>query len=278
MNDGMDHHKDFLDEREMQKEFESAFDKAGENKIIDDVIQQPQRKKAPFYMWYKAGDADKSTYDHHDPIPDGGIYSCETIIDEWWKWFLSTPKQINPFTNPGNVGPDKPPILYSSANAFLFSKKNTFVYFLAGSPFQNPDIRRMVMTERASLLVPVYNIMVSPALYTLKTDEDYIRMMKDDLKAIKKESVVATFDDQPLYGCLTIRTQPLKVFNISKDNVFDIPEDRLKDTNYEIDILHAGFWLLIKRDKFTPGDHVLYFKAQSPNYEMEEKILISALL
>jgi hypothetical protein len=120
--------------------------------------------------------------------------------------------------------------------------------------------------------------MASPALYTKQSEQEYVDMMKNDLMAIKEDSVAATLDDEPLYGCLTIRSRPLRIFNVSKDNVFDIPVDRLSDTNYEIDIYHGGFWLLIKKDVFTPGDHLLYFKAKSPNYEIEEKILISALL
>lgn len=273
----MDHHKDFMDEKEMQDEFEIAFDKVAENKLIEDAIAKPLHKR-PFYMWYKEGEPDPLTYDHHTPIPDGNVYNCESATDLWWQYFLSTPKQMNPFINPSNEGSNKPLYSYSSANAFLFSMNDTKVYFLAGSPFQNPDFRRVVMTERASLLVPVYNIMVSPTLYTMKSDEEYVEMMKKDLKKIKKDSVVARFDDEPMYGCLTIRVQPLTISNVPKDNVFEIPEQRLNVTNNQIKIFHAGFYLLIKREVIRPGDHVLYFKAQSPNYEMEEKFLISALV
>lgn len=270
----MDHHDDFISEEEMQDEFSKAFAEKGEGQMSEQQIIQNKY----FKMWYTEGEPDPKTYDHHDRIPNGGIYSCETIIDCWWQWFLSTPKQMNPYANPGIMESDKSFSSYSNANTFLFSKNNTFVYFVAGSPFQNPDFRRIVMTQQAALLVPIYNIMVSPALYTKHSDEQYVDMMKNDLKAIKKETVVARFDDQSLYGCLTIRRIPLKIFNVAKENVFDIPENRLSDTNFAIDIYHAGFWLLLKKDIFTSGDHVLYFSAQSPNYEIEEKILISALL
>src|SRR5690242_5194549 len=118
MNEEMGHHDDFISEEELQKEFTQAFDKRVD-KGNKGLAQQKD-----FRMWYTEGQPDPKTYDHHDQIPDGRVYSCETIIDKWWQWFLSTPRQMNPFVNPGNVGSERAFFSYSSANAFLFSKNN----------------------------------------------------------------------------------------------------------------------------------------------------------
>jgi hypothetical protein len=260
------HHEDFIAEERMQENFTKMF--KGKHEA------QPQ-PKPPFKKWFQAGDHHPFTYNHYTVIP-GGIFNCETITDEWYQWFLSTPKQSNPFANPGSVSTDRNS--YSGANAFLFDKRNTLVYFTTASPFQKPDFRTVVMTRNAPLLVPVYNVVASPALYTMKTEEEYVQFVTKDLGGIREDTVEAKFDGEFLYGCSVIRKKPLKIYNVPKDNVLAIPENRLIDTNYSIDVYHGGFWLLIKEEKITPGDHFLSFKAHSINYEMEANILISALV
>jgi hypothetical protein len=235
---------------------------------------QPQQKP-PFQKWFQAGDHHPFTYNHHTIIP-GGIFNCETITDAWFQWFLSTPKQSNPYANPGSASTDRNS--YSDTNAFLFDNRNTLVYFTTASPFQRPDFRRIVITRNAPLLVPVYNVVTSPALYTMKTDDEYVSLVTKDLEGIIPDTVEAKFDGEFIYGCSVIRKKPLKIYNVPKDNVHAIPENRLIDSNFSIDVYHGGFWLLIKEEKITPGDHLLYFKAQSINYEIEANILISALV
>jgi hypothetical protein len=265
-----DHHQDFMDEDEMQQLLSKKFGQVGPKRTIVSPVSQQQ--VYPLYQWYKSGDPHGFTYDHHTLIAPGNVFNCETITDKWFQWFLSTPKEMNPFTNPGNIG-------YSETNAFLFHKDSTFVFFVTASPFQKPYFARLVMTRRVPLLVPVYNIVTSPSFYKNKAAKGCLQMVKDDLKGIKKESVEARFDDKPLYGCCVIRRAALPINDVPADNVFGIPETRLnKDANSTIGVYHGGFWLLIKASKFSSGDHLLYFKAESRNYEIEAKILITVLV
>jgi hypothetical protein len=104
-------------------------------------------------------------------------------------------------------------------------------------------------------------------------------MVEDVLRGIKKESVEARFDGKPLYSCYVIGRALLPINDVPEDNVFGIPETRLnKDANATIEVYHVGFWLLIKNGKFSSGDHLLCFKAESRNYEIEAKILITVLV
>ena len=272
----MDHHKEFLDEKTMENLFvkEPKFGPVQKADLIKEPAPRPL-EIAAFYKWYQVGHTNEFTYDHHRPIKPGEKFNCETITDEWIKWFCTTPKQLNPFANPGITPTDK--TLYSSSGAFLFDKGDTFVYFVAASPFQKPDFRRVIMLRKAPLLVPVYNVLISPSLFPMLDYKEYEKLIGHDLKGIKPETVKATFDGNPLWGCCVIRDKPLVIQNIPKDNVFGIPEDRLKETNSAIEVYQGGFWLLLKEEVFTPGDHLLYFRAESVNYEIEAKILISTL-
>ena len=38
------------------------------------------------------------------------------------------------------------------------------------------------MTRNAPLLVPVYNVVASPALYTMKTEEEYVSLVEEGLR------------------------------------------------------------------------------------------------
>jgi len=221
--------------------------------------------------------AHEFTYRHHDMIPPGNSYYCDTIVDKWFEWFLRTPASVNPFTNPRDSYQDIE--LSAHKNVFLFNSKNTRVYFTTVSPFQTPDLKTIIMTERLPLLVPVYNMLASSQFHpSLETDAELTELITTDLAGVRGEKVEAKFDGTPFHGCCVIRKKSLTVTNVPKDNVMGIPEERLKDQpSSAVQICHGGFWLLIKEEKFTPGDHLLYFKAESKNYEIEAKILISVL-
>jgi hypothetical protein len=258
--------KGFMSEAEMQDFFSSKFQ----------GVPKDPKKRWSFEMWYRKGEEHKFTYKHDDPIPPGKRgeeFNCDTITDEWFRWFLTTPSQLSVFSNPGNSYED-------GRNAFLFSEKNTFVYFAAASPFRNPDFRRIVMTRKAPLLVPVYNMSASSQSFPSLSGQEIVDLIKTDLSGVLGDTVEAKLDGEDFYGCCVIRNEPVKITNIPKNNIFEIPEDRLlqQETGLTMDLYHGGFWLLIKEDKFTPGDHLLYFKANSVNYEMEAKILISVLV
>ena len=258
---GNHHSADFLDEKKIELYFKGKF----KNK-------RTTRKTAqsfPFEKWYEARKHHPFTYGHDETIGPKS-FDCDTITDEWFRWFLTTPVSENTMTNPRNA--------YGDKNTFLMDKNETFVYFAAASPFQDPtDFKRIVMTRNAPLLVPVYIMTASPQEYpSLTTEAQLTRLIQDDLAGIFPEEVSASLDGEPIYGCSVIRNKFIEIANIPKDNVLGIPERRLQETNSTIKLCHGGFWLLIKEDRFSSGDHLLSFSASSKNYEMRAKLLISA--
>jgi hypothetical protein len=257
------HNTAFISETAMEEFFSSKF---------EGIVEDPT-KAENFKKWYQAGNEHPFTYRHDEKIGRGEYFDCDTITDAWFEVFLTIPISLNPFANPGNS--------YEDGNVFLFNKKDTFVYFAMASPFRKPDFRRITMTRKAPLLVPLYNMYASSQDFpSLKTKDKLIDLIKKDLSKVRGETFEAKLDGEDFYGCCVIRNEPLKITNIPKNNVFQIPEDRLlqPETGSTIDVYHGGFWLLIREDKFTAGDHLLYFKAESANYEIEAKILINALV
>lgn len=235
-------------------------------------------RKNDFEKWYKPHAHHVMTYGHHDKIGKGN-YDCDSITDEWFKWFLTNPVPYNPFTNPLSAGSSLDSSPFGSRDLFLFERNGTKVYFTTASPFQKPDFRTITMTEKAPLLIPIYNMSASAADFPSigNNQNALVNIIKNDLSRLKGESVRASFDGDSIYGCCVIRKDPLKV-TIPKENVIGIPIDRLQKIDSEIGIFHGGFWLLIKENQFSSGDHLLSFEANSVNYEMEAKILINALV
>ena len=54
-------------------------------------------------------------------------------------------------------------------------------YFTTVSPFQKPDFRRIVMTKRIPLLVPVYNVISSPQLFPSQRDWEHQKWVEEDV-------------------------------------------------------------------------------------------------
>jgi hypothetical protein len=238
--------------------------------------------------WYDPNKELDLTYKHHEEIGNRNkkmtkesCYTCNTLTDKWFEWLLTTPKVANPVANPSVSSLHG---AYATSNAFLFSDDqcDTYVYFTTASPFQRPDFRRIVMTKQAPLLVPVYNVVSSPEIFpSRKHFDDDMWVNEDiaeDLSGVYQSGMLATFDGKEIHGCSVIRKKPLKITNIPRENLMDIPEDVLSGNHSSINIYHGGFWLLIKAEVFTPGDHLLCFQALSKNYEMDAQILISALI
>lgn len=224
------------------------------------------------------------TYAHMEPLDKQGKYTCDTLTDKWYEWHLKTPASISAFTNPSQSYEDQ--TLLGGANAFLFTDNtHTFkdngdkfsVYFAAASPFHEPDIRTITMLKQVPLLVPVYNMSASPQDHpSMNTDDELKDLIIKDLSGIIE--INASFDREPIEGCCVIRKKRLHVPNVPTDNVIGIPEDRLIQSGNTIETCHGGYWLLIKKDKLTPGDHLLDFSAISKNYELNVKILINVLV
>ncbi len=217
------------------------------------------------------------TYPHSERLGEKRTYDCDMLTDEWYKWHLRTPASISAFTNPSQSYEDTS--LLGGRNAFLFQDKDNgiSVYFAAASPFQEPDIRTITMTEQVPLLVPVYNMSASTEDQPSKgTPQGLTELIVEDLSGILE--LRAWFDRNPIEGCCVIRQSPLEVTNVPTENVIGIPEDRLLKSAHSIKTCHGGYWLLIKEDKLTPGDHLLEYLAISKNYELNVKMLINVLV
>ncbi len=230
-------------------------------------------------------DRHEFTYLHMESLDKDGYYTCDTLTDKWYEWHLKNPASISAFTNPSHS--------YEDRSAFLFQDKERYfkdsseskdsreiisVYFAVASPFQDPpDFRTITMVKPAALLVPVYNMSASTEDYTSKkTDDDLKKLVIEDLSGIIE--LKAWFDRVPVEGCCVIRKKGLTVTNIPIDNVNRIPEDRILEFGNSIKNCHGGYWLLIRKDKLTTGEHLLEFSGFSKNYEVNVKMLINVLV
>jgi hypothetical protein len=209
--------------------------------------------------WYK-GQGPKSrrqgphTYNRYTKLVNG-MYDYDTITDEWFKWYLKR-----------NNGQD---------NVFLFDITTPSIYFVEALPFQRPYFRRITMKQKASLLVPIYSFSASSEEYPSLNPSQLIELIKTDLSGMRWNTVKATFDGKDVYGYCVIRDKPLTINNVPAKNITEIDDKRLSENS--INIYHGGFWLLIKQEDLSPGDHLLYFSADSKTYETEAKILINAI-
>jgi hypothetical protein len=233
-----------------------------------------------------AKDKHEFTYRHMESLDKEGEHTCNTLTDKWFEWFLRTPASASAFTNPSESYPGTS--LLGGRNAFLFQDSdhsfkddddNTklSVYFAAASPFQEPaDIRTITMTEKAALLVPVYTMSASTQDHPSMDTEKLKQLIIEDLSGVIQ--LRAWFDRIPIEGCCVIRQSRLSLANIPSDNVIGIPEKKLIESHYSMETCHGGYWLLIRKEKLTAGDHLLEFTAYSRNYEIAAKILINVLI
>jgi hypothetical protein len=132
------------------------------------------------------------------------------------------------------------------------------------------------LTEKGYLLVPAYNVFASKEMFpSLNTIDKLLIEVISDLFGIRIEDVEAEFDGRIIKPYCVIRKEPLKIAGIPIDNVFGISQERLNKLDSSMDILHAGFWILIDQDSLTPGDHLLEWKVKSVNYETSAYVLIN---
>jgi hypothetical protein len=293
--DDQKHNNDFMNEEEIQKNLKNKIQKnlrrfAGKKILAGIKERRVEGIEGDPLPWIEP-DEDKNhmrtqhgkskhrfTYRHMEPLDkETKHYTCNTLTDKWFEWFLKTPASISAFTNPSQSYQDTS--LLGGRNAFFFQDKayKVSVYFAAASPFQEPDIRTITMTKQAPLLVPVYNMSASTEDHPSKRREEKLKeLIIEDLSGIIQ--LRAWFDRIPIEGCCVIRQKRLRVTNVPTDNVIGIPEDRLLKADHSIETCHGGYWLLIRKEKLTPGDHLLEFSALSKNYEMDAKMIINVLV
>jgi hypothetical protein len=258
------HSKEFLMEKVICSELEKARSELKFKEGLDANVKK----------WCEAhehGDLDL-VYGHDEPIGGAkGYYTCDNIVDEWFRWFLTTPASSNPFTNPGDS--------YEVNNAFLMNRHDTKVYFATASPFREPaDFKTITITEQVPLLIPVYNMSASVEDFpSLKSDDDRLRLVLKDLCCV--HTLNATFDGEPIHGCCVIRCQAGEFPIADKGNVIELPDERIDNRPVStIHMCHGGFWILMREKYLDAGDHLLKFTSKSRNYEMNANILINALV
>lgn len=255
-NSMQDYNRNFLTEDSIKRKLEEIYQRCG------------GRGEPPWHHWASSGHEHEYTYGHMEPVP-GSDYTCNILTDKWFEWLYRTPKELNPFTNPGNA--------YMSRNEFLFRQDGASVYFGNASPFVDPfDFKYVTMTEPHPLLIPAYNVAVEDLRKKLR-EQDFEKLILTDLAGIN--SINATFDGKPIHGCMVVRKKRFKIENVPVDNVFGIPRSVLEDReDSSIDILHGGCWLLLREQLFRYGEeHLLAYKVFSKNYEVSAKILINVI-
>jgi len=241
-----------------------------------------------FFNWYKYHQGGHMleqglslTFDHYEKIQPGDYFNCNRLTDEWFRWFLTTPRSKNPYSNPGQRQREQNE-QYGVENVFLMQMRNSAAYFTTAAPFQRPDERTITLNVNAPLLVPVYNVCASTTQFpSLNPDPKgssptVLDEVITDLLGIKSESVKATLDGQTLEPCCVVRKEPLTIEGIPVDNVFGIPSDRLTRAGSKLNIVHGGFWAFIRAESLGPGDHLLEWTIESVNYRMDAVIRINA--
>lgn len=276
---GMNHRNDehFLSEAQMENMFVNGKKPA----MAGHVCFEKSSDKAKIEKWFKQNNDNPRLIPHHEPI-DGpqGKYDCNRLVDKWMEWSYTLPGRVSPILMPGEGYGGST----ETENVHLFKSGKARIYFAAISPFRNPDVSRFVITKRYPILVPAYYAVASrQELPELKTVDELNTVVHKDLCGLKE--LVATIDDEDIWGCSVLRTNVLKIKNVPRDNILRIPGDRLAKYDNTIDIVHGGLWMLLDTSKnprrgaeeFTNGDHLLYIKAKSVNYELEAKVQISAM-
>jgi hypothetical protein len=221
------------------------------------------------------------TFEHYEKIKPGNYFNCNLLTDEWFRWFLTTPRSKNPYSNPGQrKGGENEQ--YGVENVFLMQQRNSSAYFTTATPFQDPDERIITLTVDAPLLVPVYNVSASTTQFpNLNPDPKgpsptLMDGVISDLLGIKPNKVEASLDGQTLEPCCVIRKEPLTIEGVPSDNVFGIPSDRLARSGSKLNIVHGGFWAFIRQESIGSGDHLLEWKVESVNYRMNVVIRINS--
>jgi hypothetical protein len=213
-----------------------------------------------------------------------GFMNCNDLTDEWWRYFLTNPFDTSPLYAPAQPGFTSPFLFKRHASNNNVAK----VYMIGLSGFKSPDVRRIVVTERAPILIPVYNVSAAAEEHLWDPNRQAISVEQSDISSTLTEIVVddlcgiyhmvAEFDKKPIKGCTVLRNVSYQVPNIPRDNVRGVPLERLS-IKQSMNVCHGGFYILLNPDSqaMNRGEHLLYFKALSVNYEVEAKVHIGIL-
>jgi hypothetical protein len=171
--------------------------------------------------------------------PYGITYGSWTV--RWWKWFLFTPKSINPVLDDTGV--------YASIN-----QPDKDVWFLAGKLVDDNrglPSRSCTVPPRRSILFPVINFEANPLEYSeLKTEHDILDRVQMEEDTITKRHCSL---DGRLIPPQRVKSDPIMFeIRISKDNAANIEQGG--DTFASAD----GYWVFLK--PLPIGNHVISFE------------------
>jgi len=211
----------------------------------------PQQKLSHTSLWIEGTNAFC-----YGPGEKVGDYYSDTITTKWFNWFWNIRKNSKEtISAPLPIGGDKR------------------IIFVAPEPFKTPYYhdRIVIDAEETSILVRLYCMSASKLEYpSLDEEKKLLSLIREDLHGIRWEMMEASFDGEKIQGHCVVTKNPFKI-EIKSSNMVGCRASK----DGETDIYHGGFWILLREERLTPGDHLLYFRASSKCYETEGKILIN---
>jgi len=159
--------------------------------------------------------------------PYGRTYGQWTV--EWWRWALSIPLRGNPFTD-------------KNGEHWNNSQPPADVWFLVeniGGKGKTYPHRNIKLESGRSLLFPVLNCEANALEYPdLKTHEDILRHVVDDVNTVVKRQVII---NGSRLNPIRIPSDP-RIFRvtISEDNAFGIKNHGSTDAAAD------GYWVFLK--------------------------------
>jgi hypothetical protein len=174
-----------------------------------------------------------------ESCPYGLTYGQWTV--KWWRWFLSTPKSMNP-------------VIDESGKFAFVNQPPEHVWFLAGKvgdEHKSIPKRFCKIPASRSILLPVINCEVNPLEHPeLSTDHDLIeRVNADENTIILKECVV----DGKLVPVQRVKSDP-EIFEveISEDNAYSIEGGGITSSAAD------GYWVFLR--PLPVGKHNISFR------------------
>jgi len=171
-------------------------------------------------------------------MPYGRTYGQWTV--SWWKWFLSTPKSVNPVLD------------YTGLHASI-NQPSEDVWFLGGKlgdESQRVPTRSCVIPYGRSVLIPVINCEANPLEYPeLINIQELINHVRNDENTIVKNDCIV--NDVKLLP-QRVRSDPV-IFdmNIPEENVVNV-----KGGGSTV-VSGDGYWVFLK--PLSLGEHYISF-------------------
>jgi hypothetical protein len=177
--------------------------------------------------------------------------SWQEWTTEWWRWFLSMPKNGHPS--------------YDSARKnWAGNEQDSNVVFLAGT-INGKVKRRIVIPPKKAILFPVINFTTSysedPAL---KTDAEMIAHAKSNIDDIVKKRAIIDGTALLISEDNRVQTPPFD-FSFPTDNIYGVREGPSRGVG-------DGFWIFLK--PLMPGSHEIrtYGSCLSGRIEIEANV------